>query len=104
MSEVFNPNFIDRIWELHAKHAEMVPQPLARKCSQAMCVAEEAGEFLKEARRYLGLARSAGDYGKLREELADTVIAALVAAHTFGINIEDDILEKLDKIGKRGGI
>jgi NTP pyrophosphatase (non-canonical NTP hydrolase) len=73
--------------------------------AQAMCVAEEGGEFLKATRRHLGLSRKdpTGAFDEMTEELADVIISAMCAAHVFGIDIEDAIDMKIAKIESRGG-
>jgi hypothetical protein len=55
---------------------------------QAMVVAEEAGEFLGAARRWLGLARRTGTYEEMSAELADVEIASYVGAQAFGIDLD----------------
>lgn len=72
--------------------------------AQVMCLAEEVGEFVQQARRYLGLARAPGNRGHLREELADVIIAANVAAWMFYVELDAEVDLKLRKIKERGGL
>lgn len=70
--------------------------------AQVLCVAEEAGEFVGATRRYLGLARRTGLEEDMAAELADVVIASFTAAAALGIDLEQSIVEKLDKVFSRG--
>ena len=70
--------------------------------SQAMCVVEEAGEFIGEYRRVKGFARRAGDREHMMEELADVVISAMIMFNVLGENAEAYIQAKLLKIISRG--
>jgi NTP pyrophosphatase (non-canonical NTP hydrolase) len=63
------------------------------KDSQAMCVVEEAGEFIGEYRRLKGFARRAGDREHMLDELADVVISALVMFE----NLDEDPAEAIEK-------
>lgn len=56
-----------------------------------MCMAEEAGEAVKAARRYMGLARTVGTIEDLRDELADVLIATAGVAHMFGIDLNSAV-------------
>lgn len=69
---------------------------------QTIAMAEEVGEFVAEARRYLGMARRTGDIVAVRYELADVIITAYVTAVVFDIPIERMIEEKLQSIQTRG--
>jgi NTP pyrophosphatase (non-canonical NTP hydrolase) len=70
--------------------------------NQAMCVAEEAGEFLGEWRRLKGFARRAGNREDMLSELSDVVISALVMFWNLGEHAEDHVRDKLLKIVTRG--
>lgn len=70
--------------------------------NQAMCVAEEAGEFLGEWRRLKGFARRAGNREDMLSELSDVVISALVMFWNLGEHAEDHVRAKLLKIVTRG--
>lgn len=72
------------------------------KASQAMCVAEEAGEFLKEYRRWWGFARKAGDKEKVLEELSDVVISSFIMFAVLGEDAQIHIKEKLRTVISRG--
>lgn len=71
---------------------------------QVMCLAEEAGEFVKESRRFLGMARVKGDIAEVKAELADVVITAYVTAEMFGFDLDAAIERGLLKIDNRGGM
>jgi NTP pyrophosphatase (non-canonical NTP hydrolase) len=70
--------------------------------AMAMCVVEEAGEFIGEYRRLRGFARRAGNREQMLSELADVVISALMAFDTFGADAHAAIQVKLAKIISRG--
>lgn len=70
---------------------------------QALVLAEETGESVKEVRRYLGFARSTSTCGKVGEELADVIIAAAVTADMLNIDLDEAIARKLHVIEQRGG-
>jgi NTP pyrophosphatase (non-canonical NTP hydrolase) len=72
--------------------------------SQAMCVVEEAGEFIAEYRRLRGFARRAGDREAMLSELADVVIAALVMFWNLDADPHYHVQEKLRKVVTRGFI
>jgi NTP pyrophosphatase (non-canonical NTP hydrolase) len=65
---------------------------------QTLALAEEAGEFVKAARRYLGMARRSGSLDDVRLELADVVITAYVTAEAFGIDLDEAIADALRKV------
>lgn len=69
---------------------------------QALCLAEEVGEFIGAYRRWKGLARRAGTFEDVEDELADVVITAYVGAEEIGIDLDAAISAKLDKIFTRG--
>jgi NTP pyrophosphatase (non-canonical NTP hydrolase) len=69
---------------------------------QAMCVAEEAGEFLGAYRRYTGRARRNGSLEDLEHEIADVLIATAVFAEQFGVDINQVVEDKLRIIYSRG--
>ncbi|WP_163549465.1 MazG nucleotide pyrophosphohydrolase domain-containing protein [Candidatus Frankia nodulisporulans] len=69
---------------------------------QTLALAEETGEFVQAARRYLGLARRTGDLDQVAAELADVVITAFVTARTFGIDLPAQITTKAGVIVTRG--
>jgi len=78
----------------------------SQQYAQVMCVAEEAGEFVKYARRYLGLARTQRDettFVDMSAELADIVISAITAARVFNVDLQREIDLKLGVIEDRGG-
>ena|SRR5438309_9139355 len=70
--------------------------------NQAMCVAEEAGEFLGEWRRLKGFARRAGNREDMLSELSDVVISAMIMFWNLGEYAEDHVRAKLLKIVTRG--
>lgn len=70
--------------------------------SQAMCVVEEAGEFIGEYRRERGFARRPGDRDQVLSELADVIISSMVMFAYLGGDPEERIKMKLGKIITRG--
>ena len=71
------------------------------RAQQVMCMAEEAGEAVKAARRYMGLARTPGTLEELREELADVVIASAAMAEAFGIDLETAVAHRMEYVMDR---
>lgn len=71
---------------------------------QAVVVAEECGEALKEVRRYKGHGRTGSTRGLVASELADIVIATDVLARLMDIDLEEEIEFKLKLIEDRGGL
>jgi 8-oxo-dGTP diphosphatase len=69
---------------------------------QVLAMAEESGEFVQAARRWLGLARTPGDFGAVEAELADVIITSYVTAAVFGIDIDRVITETAARIIARG--
>ncbi|WP_242884096.1 MazG nucleotide pyrophosphohydrolase domain-containing protein [Actinomadura litoris] len=55
---------------------------------QVLVLAEEAGEFVGAYRRWAGMARRAGDFADVQDELADVVITACVTAHVLNIDLD----------------
>lgn len=95
--------------ELPASAAEIVDKLRANgfpaetgPTRQVLCLAEEAGEFVGAYRRWAGLARRRGDFQKVRDELADVVIAAAVAAQELDIDLTSAVAEKLGVVRTRG--
>jgi NTP pyrophosphatase (non-canonical NTP hydrolase) len=69
---------------------------------QTLALAEETGEFVQAARRYLGLARRTGGLEDVTAELADVVITAFVTARAFDIDLPAAINAKAAVIVTRG--
>ena len=69
---------------------------------QIIAMAEETGEFVGAARRFMGMARRSGTYGEMAAELADVVITAFITAEVFGIDLEQVIPYKAKIILTRG--
>lgn len=69
---------------------------------QALCLAEEAGEFVGAFRRWKGMARRSGTEEEVRAELADVAITAYVAAEEIGFDLDAAIAAKLDIVFSRG--
>ncbi|OHV23250.1 hypothetical protein BBK14_24320 [Parafrankia soli] len=69
---------------------------------QTLALAEEAGEFVQAARRYLGMARTPGELEPVTAELADVVITAFVTAEAFGIDLPAAIATKTSTVLTRG--
>lgn len=68
------------------------------RAQQVLCLAEETGEVVGAARRYLGLARRTGSLDAVRLELADVVIVSHVVADQFGIDLARAVEDKLQII------
>jgi NTP pyrophosphatase (non-canonical NTP hydrolase) len=71
---------------------------------QAITLAEENGEALQEFRRWQGQARTLGTKEKFSEELADVIITAYVFAELTGVDLDNEVSDKLQAIEKRGGL
>jgi len=69
---------------------------------QVIALAEEVGEFVGAARRYMKLARRPGPIEDVASELADVMITAMVTARVFNIDIVSEIDKKLAIIFERG--
>jgi len=69
---------------------------------QALCVAEEAGELIGAYRRWAGKARRAGEFSEVVSEIADVLIVTALFAEMLGVDIDEAIAGKLDKIYARG--
>jgi len=72
------------------------------RAQQVIALAEEVGEFVGAARRFMGMARRPGGKTAMAEELADVVIAAFVTAGVFDINLPLEIDHKMSIIMSRG--
>lgn len=70
--------------------------------NQAFSVAEEAGEFIGEYRRYKGFARRPGDREQMLSELSDVMISSMLMFRLLGEDPEQHIKTKLKKIVTRG--
>lgn len=81
--------------EFPGMYRRFPPQP-------AMCVAEEAGEFVGATRRAMGLARRCGEWSDAALELADVVFSSFIAAEVYGLDLEGALKEKVDIIFTRG--
>ncbi|WP_239404514.1 MazG nucleotide pyrophosphohydrolase domain-containing protein [Frankia sp. Cj3] len=75
--------------------------PEEERVRQVLALAEEAGEFVQAARRFLGLARRMGTFEAVENELADVILAAYVAAATFGIDIDAVIARTVERVMTR---
>lgn len=69
---------------------------------QVLALAEEVGEFVGAYRRAAGMARRAGGWDDVAEELADVLITTHVAALTLGIDIDAAWRAKAHVICTRG--
>ncbi len=72
------------------------------RAQQVIALAEEVGEFVGAARRFMGMARRPGGKTPMAEELADVVITAFVTAGVFDINLPLEIDHKMSIIMSRG--
>lgn len=70
--------------------------------TQALCLAEEAGEAVGAYRRWSGQARRTGTHEELMAEIADVVISAYVLANYIDGDLDFAISNKLGKIMVRG--
>jgi NTP pyrophosphatase (non-canonical NTP hydrolase) len=70
--------------------------------TQALCVAEEAGELVGAYRRWAGRARRLGTKYDLALEIADVLIVTAVFAKRAGIDIDEAVTDKLEIIYGRG--
>lgn len=68
---------------------------------QVIALAEEVGEFVGTARRYLGMARRNGSFDDMSSELADVVITSFVTARILGVDLSAAIRNKIDVIFSR---
>lgn len=69
---------------------------------QVIALAEEVGEFVGAARRFMGMARRNGSFEEMQKELADVVITAYVTAQVFDVDLDMAIHQKLNEIFSRG--
>ncbi len=69
---------------------------------QVICVCEEAGELAGAYRRWAGKARRKGTFEELCDEVADVLIVTAVFAHRAGIDIDEAVAVKQEKIYSRG--
>lgn len=67
-----------------------------------IALAEETGELSGAWRRWTGRARRAGTRQEVEEELADVFFSAACFAVRAGIDIDQAIARKLEKIYSRG--
>lgn len=70
--------------------------------TQVLATGEEAGEFIGAYRRWIGAARRVGTFEEMAAEAADVAIVIHVACHYLGIDIEDAVARKAEKIFSRG--
>jgi len=70
--------------------------------AQAMCVVEEAGEFIAAYRRARGFARRAGDRKEVTAELADVIISALLMFAVLDEDAQCHVKAKLFNVVSRG--
>ena len=70
--------------------------------AQAMCVVEEAGEFIGAYRRLRGFARRAGTEAEMYKELSDVIIASLLMFAVMDADAQMHIKAKLWEVITRG--
>ncbi len=85
--------------EKHLEEAGFLENPVA---SQALAIAEEAGELVGAIRRYAGMARRRGSIAEVEGELADVIITAFVTAQVLRIDVAKVLNAKLEIIYSRG--
>lgn len=68
---------------------------------QALCIAEEVGEFIGALRRFLGKARRPGNFTDVRNELADATITVYVMACMLDVDLDAAVTAKLNVIMAR---
>lgn len=84
------------------KYADQGASDLEWRDAQAMCVVEEAGEFIGAYRRWRGFARRDGDIDAVTSELADVIISSFVMFANLQTDAQRTIKQKLAKIVTRG--
>lgn len=84
------------------KHANQGATTDEWRDAQAMCVVEEAGEFIGAYRRWRGFARRPGDFDQVTSELADVIIASFIMFVNLHEDAQVEIKKKLLKIITRG--
>lgn len=70
--------------------------------AQAMCVVEEAGEFIGAYRRWRGFARRPGEARDMHKELADVIIAAFLMFAVLDADAQMHVKAKLFDVITRG--
>lgn len=68
----------------------------------ALTVAEEAGELIGAYRRWSGHARRSGTLEDVAGEVADVLITTAIFAHLAGIDINEAVRTKVERIYSRG--
>lgn len=68
---------------------------------QALCLAEECGEYVAAFRRWKGMARRTGTFEAMAAELADVVLVAFTSAQQLGIDLEAEVAAKVTVIQSR---
>lgn len=97
-----------------AMHAKQGASDTEWMDAQAMCVVEEAGEFIGAYRRWRGFARRPGSADDVENELADVIISTSCMIQLWLImngssgetvdSLETVVARKLDQIFSRGWI
>jgi NTP pyrophosphatase (non-canonical NTP hydrolase) len=70
--------------------------------AQAMCVVEEAGEFIGAYRRWRGFARRDGSWNDVTKELSDVIIASLLMFAVMNEDAQCHVKAKLYEVISRG--
>lgn len=70
--------------------------------AQALNVVGEAGEMAEAYRRATGHARRSSTMDEVADEMADVVIATYVFAQRVGVDLDEAIAAKYEKIMSRG--
>lgn len=95
--------FLSRIKTI-SSNAMTYRLPVEAVLVNAVCMAEETGEAVKEIRRLLGFARTQGSRKRCAQELADVIISTYVTADMLGFDLDAEVAEKLEEIKERGGL
>ncbi len=89
--------------------AARVDADLTENCSwhgdtdlMTIAMVEEAGEAAGAYRRWRGCARRKGTIEELEDEIADVLLTTCILALNLGIDIDQAVMNKVDKIYSRG--
>lgn len=102
---VYEQTFADIHRNLHTKFSETsYSNDDMRLLMQSLCIAEEAGELVKEMRLYLNMGRRPGSILDVGRELADVYITVRMLAEMLGLDLMHEVGHKLGIIVERGGV
>lgn len=104
------PGIISSLVSELSEHARQGSSDTEWMDQQAMCVVEEAGEFVGAYRRWRGFARRPGDAQEVEDELADVIVSTACMIRLWlcqfgrGDQMEALVAQKLSKIFSRGWV